>query len=218
MNRASDLSRLKDSMATALQTVKAATNAIDSITDLVSQMQGLTTSALQTTDTALRSSYATQFDNLRSQIDSMVDDAVFNGTNLLSSTAQNLVVNFNESSTSTLTISSIDTTSTGLSVAGAVGSWADAADITTSATALSAALNTLRSTASTLGTNSTLIQTRQTFTNSLVNTLQTASDNLTLADTNEEGANMQALQARQQLGVVSLSISGQQAQSILRLF
>ena len=87
LNRSSDLSRLKDSMATALQTIKAASNGLTAITNIVNQAQGLTTSALQTTDTATRSAYASQFNSLRTQIDAIVNDSVFNGTNLLSSSA-----------------------------------------------------------------------------------------------------------------------------------
>jgi flagellin len=90
--------------------------------------------------------------------------------------------------------------------------------ILTAQNQLTAALTTLRTAGSSLGNNNTLVQTRQDFTNSMIGDLQTASDNLILADTNEEGANMQALQAQNQLGIVSLGISGQLAQSILKLF
>lgn len=218
LDRASDLSRLKDGLSTALQTVKATSNAIDAITKVIEQAQGLTSSALQTSDATTRSGLATQFDNLRDQIDALVNDAVFNGTNLASSTSNTLVVKFNEDNTSTLTITGVDITSSGLSVSASANNWASETDINTAVDALQTALTTLRTHASNFGTNATLIQTRQDFTNNLINTLQTASDNLVLADTNEEGANLQALQARQQLGVVSLGISGQQAQAILRLF
>lgn len=90
--------------------------------------------------------------------------------------------------------------------------------ITTAQNQLTAALATLRDAASSLGNNNTLVQTRSDFTTNIISTLQTASDNLVLADTNQEGANLQALQAQSQLGIVALNISGQQAQAILRLF
>ena len=90
--------------------------------------------------------------------------------------------------------------------------------ITTAQNQLTAALATLRAASSSLGNNNTIVSTRQDFTSNLISTLQTASDNLVLADTNEEGANMQALQARSQLGIIALGISGEQAQAILRLF
>lgn len=83
---------------------------------------------------------------------------------------------------------------------------------------LDTALTTLRSNAQKLGTNVALLQTRLEFTENYVNTLQTGADKLTLADLNEEGANLLALQTRQQLGISALSFAGQAEQSILALF
>jgi flagellin-like hook-associated protein FlgL len=83
---------------------------------------------------------------------------------------------------------------------------------------VSAALVTLRSNTETLGSNAALLQIRSQFTSNYINTLESGAGALTLADTNEEGANLTALQTRQQLGVVSLSIASQSEQSILRLF
>lgn len=217
LNSANDLSGLKDSMSTALQTIKAATNAIESVQKVVAQMQGIANSALQTTDTTARASYATQFDALRTQLDGIVTDAVFNGVNLLDASG-NLTVYFNATNTTSLTVTSSNMTSTGLAIAASTNSWASTTDINTSQSLLSTALTTLRTNAASLGNNNTIVQTRSDYTDNLIGTLQTASDNLVLADTNEEGANLQALQAQSQLGVVALGISGQQAQSILRLF
>ena len=90
--------------------------------------------------------------------------------------------------------------------------------INTSLTALSDALNTLRSQASTFGTNLTVVENRQQFTNRLINTLEEGAGKLTLADTNEEGANLLALQTRQQLSSTSLSFASQADQNVLRLF
>jgi len=217
LQRASDLSDLKDGLSTALQTVKAASNAIDGITKIVQQLQGLANSALQTSDTTARSTLATQYNNLRNQLDGLVNDATFNGVNLLKSTGS-LVVKFNETNTSTLTVSGVDLSSSGLAVSAAASAFAADSNINAAISELSTALTTLRTNASTFGTNATLIQTRADFTNALVNVLQSASDSLTLADTNEEGANLQALQARSQLGITALGISGQQQQAILKLF
>ncbi len=79
------------------------------------------------------------------------------------------------------------------------------------------ALDTLRSQASTFGSNLTTVQTRQDFTNNMISTLQTGSDNLVLADTNEEGANLLALQTRQSLSTTALSLSAQADQAILKV-
>jgi flagellin-like hook-associated protein FlgL len=80
------------------------------------------------------------------------------------------------------------------------------------------ALNTLRTQASKFGSNISTVQTRQDFTKQLINTLQTGADALVLADTNEEGANLLALQTRQQLSSTALSLSAQADQAVLRLF
>jgi len=120
-DRASDLNSLKDGMAEAIQAVKAADSGISSITELISQQKSLANSALATTNTTTRASYATQFDALRTQIDQIATDSIYKGTNLLKSGS--LVVNFNETSTSSLTITGSNSTSGGLGIAAAAGSW-----------------------------------------------------------------------------------------------
>ncbi|MDD3181245.1 MAG: flagellin [Alphaproteobacteria bacterium] len=219
LDTANDLSNLKDSMSTAIQTVTAATDAIDSISDIISQMQGLANSALQTSDATTLGDLATQYNDLRTQIDYLVEDAKFNGTNLLDTTVSTeLQVFFNASNSTSLTIDAVDADSTGLGLTAAASSWAAAAKIRTDQSLLQTALTTLRTYSSSFGSNNTVLTTRQEYTSTMISTLQTASDNLTLADTNEEGANMQALQAQSSLGVIALGISGTQAQAILRLF
>jgi len=218
LNRANDLSNLQDNLSTATQTVASVGQSITSVQSIVTELQGLTTSALQTTDTTSRAGLASQFNALRTQLDLLVNDATFNGTDLLSSTGNNLIVFFNETNTTALTITGVNITAAGLTINAAGNSWATTSDINSSASLLLTALTTLRTDASTFGTNATLIQTRQDFTTNLINSLQTASNNLVLADTNQEGADLQSLQAQDQLGIVSLGISGQLSQAILRLF
>lgn len=218
LNRANDLSGIKDNLSTALQTVKAASNAIDGITKIVQQLQGLANDALQkAVSSSDRTTLAGQYNTLRNQLDGLVNDAIFNGVNLLKSTGS-LAVKFNEDNTSTLTISGVDLSASGLSVSAAANAFAADTDINVAISQLQTALNTLRTNASTFGTNATVIQTRSDFTAILINTLQTASDSLVLADINQEGANVQALQARSQLGISALNISGQQQSAILKLF
>jgi flagellin-like hook-associated protein FlgL len=90
--------------------------------------------------------------------------------------------------------------------------------IQSSSKQLENALSTLRSESSKLSASLSIVTTRQTFTDTMINTLKTGADNLTLADTNEEGANMLMLQTRQSLGTTSLSMASQAAQSVLQLF
>jgi len=83
---------------------------------------------------------------------------------------------------------------------------------------LDTAIGTLRQQASTFGSSLSVVEVRQDFTKNLINTLETGAANLTLADTNEEGANLLALQTRQQLSSVALSLASQADQNVLRLF
>ena len=105
-----------------------------------------------------------------------------------------------------------------LSIANAANNWATAADITAASTALTAALTSLQSESQTLSASLSTVQIRQDFTKSTINTLQTGSAALTLANSNQEGANLLALQTRQQLSSTALSLASQADQNVLRLF
>jgi flagellin-like hook-associated protein FlgL len=223
-NRANDLSGLLDSMSNAINTIQAANNGITAITKLVQSAQALTSQAKQTTDPPTRGSLATQFDALLTQIGQLAGDAGFNGVNLLG--GDNLTVNFNEDATSSTSITGVDYTNANASPLGIANSvnWSAAntaagdANIDAAVADLTAALTTLRSESQTLGANLSTVQIRQDFTKATINTLQTGSSDLTLADSNEEGANLLALQTRQQLSTTALSLAAQADQNVLRLF
>jgi flagellin-like hook-associated protein FlgL len=215
LSRSSDLSVLKDGMGQAIQTIKAANAGISGITALIQAAKGLTQSA-RSADSAGRSSLAAQFDDLLTQIDDLAADSGYQGTNLLDSGT--LTVNFNEDGSSSLTVTGFDASSTGLAIAGAANSWVADTDIDVAVTALNDAISTLRTQSSSLSSNLNVVTTRQDFTTNMIKALTEGSDKLTLADMNEEGANMLMLQTRQSLGVTALSLSAQAAQSVLRLF
>lgn len=219
-NRASDLDTLKSDIDLAVSTIESAINGIDGITELVSQAKGLANQAKATGDTTERSTLAVQFNALLGQIDDLANDSSFNGTNLIQATPDNLTVLFNEDGSSDLTITGLDSTtaSTGLDVTEATNDFGDDAAINVSLTELNSALTELRTNAATLGSNSSVLQTRINFTTDIVNTLELGSGKLTLADLNEESANLLALQTRQQLGINSLSLAAQSERSILALF
>ena len=219
-NRANDLSSLLDSMSTAINTIQAANNGITSITKLVQSAQSLVSQAQQTTDTTVRSSLATQFGEILTQIDQLAADSGFNGINLLDSTnSADLTVTLNEDGSSSVTIAAVDFSAGGdLAINNAANNWGAIADITAASTDLTAALTTLRSQSQSFGSNLSTVQIRQDFTKAMINTLQTGADALTLADTNEEGANLLALQTRQQLSITALSLASQASQAVLRLF
>jgi flagellin len=169
------------------------------------------------TPNAERAALETEFNALRAQIDQLAGDASFNGVNLLA--GDDLTVIFNENNSSSLSISGVDFDSAGLGIdAAASGDFQSNASINSVLSDLGAAINTLRSQAATFGSNLSVVEVRQDFTKNLINTLETGAANLTLADTNEEGANLLALQTRQQLSSVALSLASQADQNVLRLF
>jgi flagellin len=166
---------------------------------------------------AQRTSLQSDYNNVITQIDALAADASYGGVNLLA--GDDLKVVFNETGTSSLTITGVSFNSTGLGLAAVSGAgFQSDGDIDTVITKLDTALSSLRTQASKFGSNLSTVQTRQDFTKNLINTLQTGADNLVLADTNEEGANLLALQTRQQLSTTALSLSAQADQAVLRLF
>jgi len=219
-NRAADFQALRGDIDLAVSTVNAAVDGIDAITELVEQAKGLANNAKATGDTSERSTLAVQFNDILGQIDDLANDASFNGTNLLQASPDNLTVEFNEDGTSDLTISGLDSTTaaSGLNVANAANNFGATANIDTALTAVNSALTEFRANASTLGSNASVLQTRLNFSDNLINTLEDGAGKLTLADLNEESANLLALQTRQQLGINSLALASQSERSILALF
>jgi flagellin-like hook-associated protein FlgL len=215
--RANDLNSLLDTMTTGINTIQAANNGITAITKLVQSAQSLVSQAMQTTDTGVRATLAAQYDALRTQIDQLSGDSGINGVNLLS--GNNLTITLNENGSSTVVINGFDDTTAGaLALSTSANSWASNADISAAGTELAASLVTLRSQSQSLSSNLQTVQVRQDFTKAMINTLNTGADGLTLADSNEEGANLLALQTRQQLSTTALSLAAQADQNVLRLF
>jgi len=172
----------------------------------------------------VRANFVTQFNGYIDQLNKLSDDASFNGVNLLR--GDKLKITFNEAGTSTIEIQAKDAsgnpiainTST-LGILQAINAEFDSDDlIDARLTVLGDALANLRAQGSAFGSNLSIVQNRQDFTKAMINTLETGGDNLVLADSNEEGANMLALQTRQQLSTTALSLSAQADQAVLRLF
>jgi flagellin-like hook-associated protein FlgL len=173
--------------------------------------------AVSSGNSATRSTLQTNFNNLLTQIDQLAGDASYSGVNLLK--GDNLTVNFNENNTSSLQIQGVTFNSAGLGLNAISGTGFQAnASINNTITAINTALTTVQAQTETFGTNASTINVRQSFTTNLINTLQTGSDNLVLADQNQESANLLTLQTRQQLSISALSISNQAQQAVLKLF
>jgi flagellin-like hook-associated protein FlgL len=232
MQRAGDLAARKDAMLEAIQTAKASDAAITAISSLIDQAKSVATSALASTDTATRASYGSQWNTLMSQVVKLAQDSGYKGVNLLSDSTLN--VKFNESGSSSIDVNGFQattlqylslnfingTTTAGTGSVGSIGSWTVSNNdaLNTAIAMINTATDNLRSQSKALATNLNIVTVRNDFTKNMIDTLKAGADNLTLADMNEEGANMLMLQTRQSLGTTSLSLASQAAQSILRLF
>ena len=243
-DRASDFDLKKAEIDQGISSLNTALGAIESVDTLVKQMKGVVEAA-RSQSTTERKASTTQFEEIGKQIYQLIEDTSYQGLNLINSENSTLDVSFGTRTASKLQIKGIDlnksagTTDALFSVATFSGA---GNNISMSAFGLSGGVFTsfgaensgvsmandmievldkgisrLRGHAATLGSNVAILQTRLDFTNQYVNELTVGSDKLTLADLNEEGASLVALQTRQQLGVQALSVSGQQQQAVLGL-
>jgi flagellin len=233
-NRADDLSTRKDAIAQGIQSLTAATNGITSVISILQQMEGLVNGAATQTG-AQRASAATQFNTLGQQLSTLLNDSSYQGLNLVNSTVSTLTLQFSITSTSVLKIAGQNLLFSKLVTGGkalGLGSKAATTLITVKFSAVSnkiskftviynalqTAVFKAQAAAQSLGTNVNFLQTRMSFTQEYITTLQGGASDLTVADVNQESTNLVTLQTRQQLALQSLSIATQSEQAVLRLF
>ncbi|MGJ5181333.1 flagellin [Bradyrhizobium oligotrophicum] len=208
---------------TILTTNEAASSTIGTVagssTAASQAFNGVTASTpvADTNSQTTRAGLIAQYNNVLAQIDTTAQDASFNGINLLNGDTLKLV--FNETGRSTLNITGVTFNSTGLGLSSLVvgTDFLDSNSANRVLATLNSASTSLRSEASSLGSNLSIVQIRQDFNKNLINVLQTGSSNLTLADTNEEAANSQALSTRQSIAVSALALANQSQASVLQL-
>ena len=186
--------------------------------------------AIVVTPSAARSALAAQFNEVRTQIDEIAKDAGFNGVNLLR--GDSLKVVFNEQSAASGRQSSlnvkgqtVDSISLGIGKVAAytattapTGGFQFDTAIEASLNELTVARDKMEAISASYASDMAVMQIRQDFTNDMISTLKGGADELTLADPNEEGARMLALQTRQELASTALALSSQADRSVLRLF
>lgn len=176
---------------------------------------GLTAGTTTFVANAVRTSYASQFDALRTQIDAAVSDSSYNGTNLLTSGSK--TVTLNETGTSTVTLTGANISSANLGVAASTNNFQIDSDITTALASITNALTSLQSQTSALGNNQAIIDARVQFAKSMAETLQSGADGLVASNTSEDSALLMALQTRQQLAATTLSMVNSSDKMALRL-
>jgi flagellin-like hook-associated protein FlgL len=211
-----------------LQAGKTATGTFTADATETAKLTGGAAFSVSGGTSAQRSALVDQFNNLRTQINQAAQDAGFNGTNLLN--GDGLTIAFNEktgAAQSKLAIQGSAITADALGIGRFVDSGTGQAggdfgvqnntDLGKAADALTNALTNLKSLSSTLGSNLSVVQTRQDFAKQIVNVLDTGSADLVNADMNEEAAVSQALSTRQSLAISALSLANQANQGILQL-
>ena len=244
-DRANDFQLRRDDIDQGISALNTALDAIEAIDDLLNQLKGIIEAA-RSQSTQERQAATSQFIEVGKQIFELVEDTSYQGLNLLTSSNSTLDVAFGVRTSSRLQVqglnlnttiadtdlgifsvaaffalnSSFDISNFGISAGSFTSFGLDNTNVgfaTTAVANLDAGIGRLRGLAQSIGSNVAILQTRLDFTTEYVNELSVGSDKLTLADLNEEGANLVALQTRQQLGIQALSISGQQQQAILQL-
>ena len=244
-SRANQLTGLKDNISEAIQTVKSADSGIKGVLSTIEALRGVITQARSAINDTVNSAVTLggaaaggasgltgQYNSLVAQLNNLVPDSSYKGTNFLTSGSVTLTVNFNENATTKIVMSGFNSGASGLGisgggtatlvVAGTSGNLTSA-DLSTATSldamekTLNTAMATLQTKSSEMSSNLSTLTARQTFIGDMVNNLQVGATQLTQADTNEEGANLLALQTQQQLGTSALSMSSQAQNSILKL-
>lgn len=214
-NRAADLAQVKDQVGQAISTIQAAEVGLDSIDQLSDQARAIAIAAQNTSDPTERARLADQFNQIRVQIDSIASDASFGGTNLISSSPDNLEVAINEDG-ATITVQGTDASSSGLGISSRT--FGSDADIDAALADISNAQSQVRASSASLTSSTSSLQNRIDFTDRLSNTLEQGAANLTQADLNEEAASLLSLQTRQALGANALTIATENERAVLGLF
>jgi flagellin-like hook-associated protein FlgL len=217
--RASDLAARKDGIVQAQKTIEAATTALDSLIDLAKQAQAILESIQSAAVASEASGLITDLLSVKTAMLGLMEDAGYQGVNLLGVTTVELKVKFNQDGDNILTLNGAGATAvTGLADITAFGTAVVGTAANSAVSAAAKMLQGLREISQGFATKSGILDARREFTENLVNTLEGGSAALVNADTNQESANMLALQTRQQLGTISLSIANQSEQAVLRLF
>jgi len=214
------LDAVKTSLQNGQSVIDVANSAGTTVSNLLTQMEQKALAATDTSlDTASRAALNSDFVALRNQISSTVNNAEFNGVNLLDGSLTSITSLANAQGTSVLT-----TIAQNLSLGGTIVSVATTATISTvtaagtELTAVQTSLAAVDNALADLGTSSNALDTHLNFVSNLQDTLTTGIGNLVNADLAKESATLQALQTKQQLGIQALSIANSSSSALLSLF
>lgn len=215
------LNAVQSSLQRGQSVVDVALSAGQAISDLLIQMKekavaatesGLTTSSKQ----ALSDEYAA----LRAQIDTISDNATFDGVNLIqnaSTSSVGIKAIANSSASATIDVDHADLSTNNSAIASTLSTLTGTVS-SSNITDIESAIQAVSSALSKLGTGAKALDTHLNFVSKLQDTLDAGVGNLVDADLAKESAKLQALQTKQQLGVQALSIANQSSGILLGLF
>jgi flagellin len=215
-----DLDSVKDSLNRATSTVDVAMSAGQQVSDLLSQMKAKALAAADTSlDTTSRASLNEDFKSLLTQITTVVNNASFNGVNMIDSGGTTVAALANDDASSKITVAAEDLSVGGANVTiAATASFATASAASAYVATLTTDLTKVNNALTNLGTGSNALAGQLKFVSGLQDSLTTGISNLVDADMASESAKLQALQTKQQLGIQALSIANQSTSAMLTLF
>ncbi|UTW57634.1 flagellin [Kordiimonas sp. SCSIO 12603] len=216
----SGLQAVSSSLDRAQSTLDVAIAAGEAVSDLLIELKEKAVAAKDSgLDTSSRNSLNDDFQQLRDQITSIVQNAEFNGTNVVENGGDAVVAITNDTGSNTITIAAQDLSLGGANVtigsAQSIGTQ-DAASVAVAN--IESSIQNVNTALSALGSGSSRIELQQTFVNQLSDAIEVGIGNLVDADLAETSANLQSLQVRQQLGLQALSIANQAPSTVLGLF
>jgi flagellin len=214
------LGAVRDSLNRASSTIDVAMAASESLSDMLIQMKEKALSASDTSlDTTSRASLNEDFKALRDQITKTVQNASFNGINMIKSGGTDIRALANASGTSVLTVKAENLSlGGGIITVATTTSFTTATQATAAIAVVDASIKAVNSALSRLGTSSKSVEMHATFIGKLSDALENGIGNLVDADLAKESAKLQALQTKQQLGIQALSIANQSPSIVTQLF
>ena len=211
---------VNQSLDLAQSTVDVGLAAGEAISDLMVEMKEKALAASDSSlDSASRGALNEDFEALRDQIGTIVENAEFNGKNLISNGASAIEALANPDGSNSITIAAEDLSLTGSTLTIATTTSIDSvSDASNAASAIETSLDNLNSALARLGTGSKSLEVHKTFVGKLSDSLEQGIGNLVDADLAKESARLQSLQVKQQLGTQALSIANSAPSSILGYF
>lgn len=212
---------VKQSLDRSISTVDIALAAATAVSDLlISMKEKAVAAADQGLDTTSRDALSEDFESLRDQITTIVNNAEFNGTNMIDAGIDTITAITNPDATQTLVVShqQLALGAGSAIILTATQSIRTQTDAAQAVLDLVASLTNVNNALTKLGSGATALEQNRRFADTLSDVIEVGIGNLVDADLAKESANLQALQVKQQLGIQALSIANQAPQAILQLF